>query len=58
MPTQFSWIPFYEEAANKLVAWEERQGELIALLKKASDKDLPVTILQDQDEHAGSRSAV
>jgi 5-methylcytosine-specific restriction enzyme B len=48
--SQFSWIPFYEEVANRLVAWEDRQHELISLLKRVSDQGLPVTKLQDQDE--------
>src|SRR5712691_3599197 len=50
MPTQFSWIPFYEQVADKLVGWENRQGELIAFLKRVSEQGLPVTKLQDQDE--------
>lgn len=52
--SRFSWIPFYEEAAQRLVAWEGRQSELIALLEDLRGRGLKVTPLEDQDE-AGSR---
>jgi hypothetical protein len=54
MPDNFTWIPFYEEAAKKLVAWEERQPELIAFLDGLSGKNLPATKLQDKDEQGRS----
>ena len=50
MSVNFSWIPFYEEAARKLLDWEGRQSELIAFLKSLDEKGLPVIKLQDKDE--------
>lgn len=50
MPTQFSWIPFYEETARKLLEWEERQDELIGFLKRVGDSGLPMIKLKDKDD--------
>jgi 5-methylcytosine-specific restriction enzyme B len=44
----FTWIPFYKELAGKLLEYRDRQGELIALLKKAEDQGLPVISLSDK----------
>ncbi len=45
----FTWVPFYEEAASCLVAWEQRQPELISFLERLRQDGLPVTRLQDRD---------
>jgi hypothetical protein len=31
----YSWIPFFAELANKLLAYEARQPELVALLRNS-----------------------
>jgi 5-methylcytosine-specific restriction protein B len=49
-PSGFSWIPFYEETAQRLLAWESRQSELIAFLESLRGRGLKVTPLEDQDE--------
>ena len=46
----FTWIPFYTELAGKLLAYRDRQGELIALLKELKDQGIPVTRLIDKDK--------
>lgn len=30
----FNWIPFYEELADKLLSWRDRQKELSAFLEE------------------------
>jgi 5-methylcytosine-specific restriction enzyme B len=50
MPDHFTWIPFYEEVAQKLLGWEGRQLELVAFLNDLDSKGLPVTKVQDKDE--------
>ena len=44
----FTWIPFYKELADKLLAYRDRQGELIALLKELKDDGIPVISLDDK----------
>jgi hypothetical protein len=48
----FTWIPFYRELAEKLLAYRDRQGELIAILKELKDQGVPVISLTDKDEKA------
>jgi len=43
-----TWIPFYEELANALLAWKTRQVELIALLERLPADGHPVVPLEDQ----------
>ena len=43
----FSWIPIHEEAARALLAYENRQPELIALLVKMTEQGLNVIPLRD-----------
>jgi hypothetical protein len=50
LSSQFTWIPFYEEAAHKLLSWEARQPELIAFLDDLRRRDIPVTVLLDRGE--------
>lgn len=45
----FTWIPLYKELATRLVAWETRQPELIALLEKIREDGFVVTPLTDKD---------
>lgn len=46
----FGWIPFYEEMATRLVAYRDRQQELIDFLQELKNEGLPVPRLEDQDE--------
>lgn len=47
--TCFTWIPFYEELAQKLVAYKDRQIELIKLLDDMRERGFKVTPMWDQD---------
>lgn len=51
----FDWIPFYEELADKLASFQEKQQELIAFLEELRAEGLKITPLQDRDE-TGARS--
>ena len=44
----FTWIPFYTELADKLVAWRDRQPELIAVLSELAEQKVPMVSLQDK----------
>src|SRR5688572_10036820 len=46
----FTWIPFYEELANKLADWEKRQAELIAFLETLRAEGYVITPLNDKDK--------
>ncbi|MCX6339404.1 MAG: EVE domain-containing protein [Candidatus Aureabacteria bacterium] len=46
----FTWIPLYKELADKLLAYRDRQGDLIAILKELKDQGLPVIGLTDKDK--------
>jgi len=46
----FTWIPFYKELAAKLLAYRNRQGDLITILKELKDQGLPVIRLTDKDK--------
>ncbi len=46
---QFTWIPLYKELAKKLLGWEDRQGELIALIETMRADNLTVTTMTDRD---------
>ncbi|HOR18510.1 MAG TPA: AAA family ATPase [Brevefilum sp.] len=50
MATQFTWIPIYQELADELVNWENRQTELIQFLENLREKGFVITPLQDKDE--------
>jgi 5-methylcytosine-specific restriction protein B len=47
---QFSWVPIYYELAQKLINWQERQGDLISFLEQLRSQDLKITPLTDKDE--------
>ncbi|MBL8090805.1 MAG: AAA family ATPase [Anaerolineales bacterium] len=51
---QFTWIPFYQELANELVNWENRQDELISFLETLRKDGHVITPLNDKDKN-GSR---
>lgn len=44
-----TWIPFYEELADKLVAYRKRQRELVALLEDLRAKGRTITPMLDRD---------
>jgi 5-methylcytosine-specific restriction protein B len=46
----FSWVPFYEELATKLLPYRTRQGELIQYLESLRAKNFVITTLEDWDE--------
>ena len=45
----FDWIPFYQELADKLLPYRDRQKELIQLLEEMRAQGATVTPLQDSD---------
>ncbi|HXQ33343.1 MAG TPA: hypothetical protein VN843_04910, partial [Anaerolineales bacterium] len=46
---QFTWIPIYQELADKLAGWENRQQELISFLEELRTQGFVVTPLNDKD---------
>lgn len=40
MSESFTWVPLYREIAEKLLDWENRQSDLIALLEQLHKKAL------------------
>ena len=50
----FTWIPFYEEFAGKLLDYRNRQGELIEFLESLKEKGYLITPLQDKTEEGKS----
>ena len=48
---QFDWIPFYHELAEKLLAYEERQGELVQFVEQLREEGHTVTTLQDRGDN-------
>lgn len=49
-PAKFTWIPFYEQLADRLVAWRDRQDELLEFLRSLKASNLPIALLEDKDE--------
>lgn len=45
----FSWMPIYRELAEKLAAYESRQGELLSLLQSLSEEGVPAGRFTDVD---------
>lgn len=43
----FSWVPFYRELAGKVLEFENRQDELLALLREMKKDNLYVVPLED-----------
>jgi 5-methylcytosine-specific restriction enzyme B len=48
-PMSFTWIPIYAEIARKVLEFENRQGELVALLRGFVERGLQVGPLDDKD---------
>jgi 5-methylcytosine-specific restriction protein B len=44
----FTWIPLYQEIARHILQMENRQGELISVLRRLRDRGLPVITLNDK----------
>lgn len=44
----FDWEPLYKEIARKVLGFEDRQSELIELIKELKAKELPVIPTEDQ----------
>ena len=49
MINHFTWIPIYQELANELAGWENRQGELISFLEELRAQGFVITPLYDKD---------
>jgi 5-methylcytosine-specific restriction protein B len=50
MTTQFTWIPIYQELADELAKWQDRQEELIAFLEGLRANDYIITPFLDRDD--------
>ena len=46
---QFTWIPIYQELAQQLAGWENRQEELISFLEELRSEGYVITPLHDKD---------
>ena len=46
---QFTWIPIYQELAQELAGWENRQEELISFLEELRSEGYVITPLYDRD---------
>jgi len=46
----FTWIPIYQELANEISNWENKQTELIDFLSELSSRGFVITPLNDKDE--------
>jgi 5-methylcytosine-specific restriction protein B len=49
MINNFTWIPIYQELANELAGWENRQEELISFLEELRAQGFVITPLYDKD---------
>ncbi|MFC1609536.1 AAA family ATPase [Myxococcota bacterium] len=45
---KFPWVPIFEELADKLLPYRDRQGELIALIDRMRAKGVPVFLTNDK----------
>src|SRR5215510_2901646 len=45
----FTWISIYQELANELAGWENRQEELISFLEDLRSQGFVITPLYDKD---------
>lgn len=48
--SNFTWIPFYKELAQKLLAYKDKQNELIDFLEELKNYWLPTISLVDMDD--------
>ncbi len=49
MTEHFTWIPFYEELATRLISYEDQQTQLISFLETLRASGLTITMLTDKD---------
>jgi 5-methylcytosine-specific restriction protein B len=49
MSPNFSWIPIYQELAEKLSGWQDRQSELITFLETLRTEGYVITPLNDKN---------
>jgi 5-methylcytosine-specific restriction protein B len=54
MAEQFTWIPIYQELADQLANWQDRQAELIDFLEKLRAQGYIITPLNDKDKDGAS----
>lgn len=54
MTNQFTWIEIYQELADVLSGWQDRQTDIIAFLEDMRAKNYTITALQDKNR-AGER---
>lgn len=47
--SNFTWIPFYKELAQKLLAYKDKQSDLIDFLEEIRNKGIPSIPLNDKD---------
>ena len=52
---RFKWTVFYEEMADKLLAFRNRRGELIAGIRTISEKVNCLSVLHDRDQKNGTK---
>jgi len=50
MTSKFTWTPIYQELANELSTWKDKQSELIRFLEDLRDRGFVITPLNDKDE--------
>jgi 5-methylcytosine-specific restriction protein B len=50
MTKLFTWIPIYQELADELVKWQDKQTELIQFLEDLRKKSYVITPLLDKDK--------
>src|SRR5215207_9058689 len=55
MISNFTWMPIYQELAEKLKDWEDRQEKLISFLEELRAQGFVITPLNDKDGN-GARS--
>ena len=48
----FTWIPLYKEIADKLIEYENKQDELINIIKQLKKQGLPTVSIIDIDKSA------
>ncbi|NMC53888.1 MAG: AAA domain-containing protein [Chloroflexi bacterium] len=54
MTAQFTWIDLYQELANELIKWQDRQVDLISFLEELRYRGLVITPFKDRDEDGAS----
>lgn len=53
MIEQFTWCPIYQQLANELAKWQDRQADLIAFLEDLRGDGLVITPFNDKDNADG-----